>query len=104
MSRDATALRTLDGHNGAVFDVAFRNDGKVLASASADRTVKLWEVSSGKRLDTRSEPTKEQQTVAFSGDGGKLYAAGGDNRVRVWKVSAIGGGGDEFACDGAVCA
>src|SRR5262249_20920469 len=63
-------------------------NGKILASASADRTVKLWDVAKGTRLDTLSQPLKDQYTVAFSGDG-KLVAAGGaDNRIRVWRLSA----------------
>ncbi|MCE2694363.1 MAG: hypothetical protein LW645_08865, partial [Verrucomicrobiaceae bacterium] len=53
-------IALLKGHNGAVNGLSFRPDGKVLASASADRTVKLWSIPTGQRLDTLSQPTKEQ--------------------------------------------
>jgi WD40 repeat protein len=68
--------------------LSVRPDGKVLASASADRTVKLWSIPTGQRLDTLSQPTKEQTSVVFSADGKTLFAAGGDNRIRVWAISA----------------
>jgi WD40 repeat protein len=38
----------LKGHTNWVLDVAFSPDGKLLASSSADTTVRLWEVSTGK--------------------------------------------------------
>ena len=60
LQRVIEELKTLTGHNGGIFGLSFRPDGKVLASASADRTVKLWEVATGKRLDTLSQPLKEQ--------------------------------------------
>ena len=84
---DGKELRTLDGHNGAVFELAFRPDGKVLASASGDRTVKLWNVATGERLDTLKESPKELYTLAFSPDGTRLAAAGVDNRIRVWQIT-----------------
>ena len=102
------APRTLSGHNGAVFSLAFRSDGKVLASASGDRTVKLWDTATGNRLDTLSQPLKEQYTCAFSPDGTRLVAGGADNRIRLWKIGATALDGSNpiqeavFAHDGAV--
>ena len=45
--RPAASLRTLAGHNGAVYDVAFSPDGRFLVSASADDTCKVWRVADG---------------------------------------------------------
>ena len=47
-----TPLLTYKGHSDAVYSVAWSPDGKRLASASADRTVQVWEASSGTHLLT----------------------------------------------------
>jgi hypothetical protein len=80
----------------------------VLASASSDRTIKLWTPATGARLDTFSQPLKEQLTVAFSSDGKTLIAGGADSRIRAWRVSDSAKEGSnslldtKFACEGSV--
>ena len=79
-------VQELRGHNGSIFDAKFDPSSRIIATASADATVKIWQVSDGQRLDTRSEPLKEQNTIAFSHDGKFVFGAGEDNRIRKWEL------------------
>jgi WD40 repeat protein len=77
-------LQTLEGHSDAVEAVAFSQDGKLLASASWDRTVKLWDPATGAALQTLAGHADAVNTVAFSQDGKLLASASRDNTVRLW--------------------
>ena len=81
----AEPLIELVGHNGPIFDVALDAAAETVATASGDGTIKIWRVSDGLRLDTRSEPLKEQFSVAISPDNNWLFGAGADNRLRKWR-------------------
>ncbi|HEY3134748.1 MAG TPA: caspase family protein [Blastocatellia bacterium] len=76
--------RSLEGHASQVNALAFNANGKILASASADKTIKLWDVAGSKPLRDLVGHISNVTALAFSPDG-KFIASGSiDRTVRLW--------------------
>ena len=82
----AKPVRTLVGHHNSVFDVQFSHDGKTLASASADTTVRLWTVDTGGVQLTLVGHREPVERLAFVTDD-ELASASWDGTTRVWDVT-----------------
>ncbi len=78
---------TLRGHAGEVAAVAFSPDGRHLASASHDRTVRIWNVKTGQLVRTLTGHNDVVYCVAYSPDGARLATGSWDQTIKIWSTS-----------------
>jgi len=76
------------GHSENVNAVAFSPDGKLALSGSRDKTLKLWEVSSGREIRTFKGHSSSINAVVFSPDGKLALSGSYDNTLKLWQVDS----------------
>lgn len=79
-------LHSLNAHKGAVAGLAFSPDGRTLASGSADKTIKVWDVAQGNILKAFAGHAEEIRSLAFSTDGHTLASSSNDETVKLWSL------------------
>jgi WD40 repeat protein/biotin carboxyl carrier protein len=78
-------MTALSGHTATINGLAISADGRVLASASDDRTVRLWNVGTRAYLAALPHPTEVTAVTFVQGpDSQRLLSGAGDGRVRLW--------------------
>ncbi|MBV6625225.1 MAG: serine/threonine protein kinase [Rivularia sp. (in: Bacteria)] len=84
-------VHTLKAHTSMIHAVSISRDGQLLASASSDKTIKLWELESRKLLRQLgrwfSGHSGIVDTVVFSHDGKILASGSWDETIKLWSVS-----------------
>ena len=79
-------VKTLAGHTAAITGVQFTTDGTKLVSSSADKSIRVWNVSNGAAAGQIITPAPINDVVTNL-DGSQIITAHADNIIRVWKTA-----------------
>ncbi|KAG5879662.1 hypothetical protein JTB14_021465 [Gonioctena quinquepunctata] len=84
--KDKKPLARLTGHQQLVNDVKFSPDGRILASASFDKSIKLWESKTGKFICTLRGHVQSVYMVSFSADSRLMVSGSADSTLKLWNL------------------
>lgn len=94
----------LTGHQGLIIQVAFSPDGYYLASASFDKSIKLWDGKTGKFITSFRGHVASVYQMSWSADSRMLVSGSKDSTLKVWDVEKrkmmfdLPGHSDEVYC------
>lgn len=77
---------TLPGHSSFVNSLAISPDGKILASGSWDKTIKIWNLETTELIGTLTGHSDRVNSVAISYDGKMLVSGSSDETIKFWNL------------------
>lgn len=78
--------RSLKGHNHFIQDCAISSDGKYAMSASWDKTLRLWELATGKTTARFVGHTNDVLSVSFSPNNRQIVSGSRDRTIKLWNI------------------
>ena len=84
---NVSIVHTITGHSGYVTSVAISPDGQTLVSGSNDKTIKIWQLSTGQELRTLTGHSGWISSLAISPDGQTLVSGSWDKTIKIWQLS-----------------
>jgi WD40 repeat protein len=81
-------LQVLEGHSQAVSAVTFSPDGKLIASGSLDKTIRIWNADVGTFSKTLTGHSLGVTSIAFSPDSKHVASASDDTMIKIWAVAS----------------
>ncbi|MHC4777178.1 MAG: WD40 repeat domain-containing serine/threonine protein kinase, partial [Planctomycetota bacterium] len=82
----AKIRRSYGGHTGEVTDLALFKDGRRFASSAADKTVRVWDISTGETVQVLTDPNQGVLSVAVSQDGRSVVTYGDKCEAVLWDL------------------
>jgi WD40 repeat protein len=80
----STIIKEVERHQSFINEIAWSPNGKLLASASDDKSVRIWRTDSLENLVTLEGHTKEVSSVSWSADGRMLVSKSYDSTIKLW--------------------
>ncbi|PSB08499.1 hypothetical protein C7B62_16480 [Pleurocapsa sp. CCALA 161] len=85
--RTQKLIRTFSGHTESISQITYSPDGKIIASASWDQTIKLWNTHTGELIKTLKTYQDGINTIAFAPDGQTLISGSEDKTIKLWNTA-----------------
>lgn len=85
--KSGTILHKGEGHTDEVWCIAFSPNDKYIASASLDKTIRIWDANTLECIHILKGHTTAVMNVSFSPDSKYVVSTSPDNTIRVWEVS-----------------
>lgn len=83
---NTSLAKTLAGHSSHINDVTISPDGQLFASASADKTIKVWNLATGQEIYTLKGHASYVNVLAISPDGRTLVSGSADKTIKLWDL------------------
>ncbi|XRB10094.1 WD40 repeat-like protein [Pycnococcus provasolii] len=80
-------LSVLRGHSGLVYSASYSTDGTRIVSSSQDKTVRVWDATTGACLSVLEDHSDSVISASYSADGTRIVSASRDKTVRVWDAT-----------------